>query len=123
METSRIKAATAKKKRAIRVRSKLIGTSDRPRMCVVKSNQHIYVQLIDDTKGYTLASASTDAKELRNTEFARKSKAAARVVGESIAKKAKELGITSAVFDRGPFKYHGLLAELAGAAREQGLAL
>ncbi len=123
METSRVKAAKAKIKRALRVRSKLMGTEQRPRMSVIRTNKHIYVQLIDDRKGHTLASASTDAKELRETEFAKKSKPAARVIGEMIAKKAKAMGIDTVVFDRGSFKYHGLLAELADAAREQGLAL
>lgn len=121
MENSRIRSAELKKKRALRVRSKIYGTVERPRMCVVKSNKHVSVQLIDDARGMTLAHASTDTKELRSTEWNRKNKASARVVGEMIAKKAKALGIQAVIFDRGSAKYHGVLAELANAVREQGL--
>ncbi len=122
METSRIKKAKLKVKRAVRVRSKLIGTAERPRMSVVKSNKHITVQLIDDIIGVTMASASTLSKDLKTTESHKKSKASARVLGELIAKKAHALGIQTVIFDRGSSKYHGILAELANAAREQGLS-
>ncbi len=123
MENSRIKAAQMKVKRALRVRSKIEGTPERPRLSVQKTNKHVSVQLIDDIHGTTLAHASTDSKELRTTEFNKKSKASARVIGEMIAKKAKALGIQSVLFDRGASKYHGILAELANAVREQGLHL
>ncbi len=121
MESSTLKANVAKHKRALRVRKQIRGSAQRPRLTVVKSNKHIYAQLIDDTQGVTLASMSTVTKELRDTENAKKSKASARVIGEKIAEKAKALGIEEVVFDRGPFKYHGILAELADSARASGL--
>lgn len=108
-------------KRKMRVRKTLRGSSGKPRLCVMKSNKHIQVQLIDDDKGITLASVSTYSKEFKNTEFGKKSKASAKVLGEKIAGKAIELGCKEIVFDRGPFKYHGVLAELANGAREAGL--
>ncbi len=123
METSRVKSAKLKVKRAIRVRSKITGTSERPRMSVIKSNKHISVQLIDDINGVTLAHASTISKEMKTTEFNKKNKASARVIGEMIAKKAQALGIQAVIFDRGASRYHGVLAELANAARAQGLHL
>ena len=98
-----------------RIRAKISGTSDRPRMSVFRSLQYISVQLIDDTTGKTLVASST--KELKakpNTEGAKK-------LGEAIAKKAKEKKITSVVFDRNSYKYHGRMKELADAARESGL--
>lgn len=104
-------------RRTLRVRSKLRGTAEKPRMCVVKSNQHLYVQLIDDVHGRTLAAAQTAGKKAG----ARKSKEAAKVIGDAIAEKASALGIKEAIFDRGPSKYHGILAELAEAARARGL--
>jgi large subunit ribosomal protein L18 len=109
------------KKRALRVRKHLNGTPQKPRLCVVKSNNHIQVQIIDDTNGVTLGSTATFAKEFRNTEFVKKNKISARKLGERIAEIAKEKNITEVIFDRGPFKYHGILAELADAARAGGL--
>ncbi len=108
-------------KRALRVRQRLRGTDAKPRLCVVKSNCHIQAQLIDDERGITLGSIATFAKELRDTEFNRKNKASARKLGERIAEIAKSKNIKEVVFDRGPFKYHGILAELADAARAGGL--
>jgi large subunit ribosomal protein L18 len=108
-------------KRALRVRQQLRGTSAKPRLCVVKSNCHIQAQLIDDEKRMTIGSTATFAKEFRNTEFNRKNKASARKLGEQIAEIAKNKNIKEVVFDRGPFKYHGVLAELADAARAGGL--
>ncbi|MGK5595207.1 MAG: 50S ribosomal protein L18 [Parachlamydiaceae bacterium] len=110
-----------RQRRKVRVRKALRGTSVKPRLCVIKSNKHIQAQLIDDEKGVTLASVATYSKEFRNTDFGRKSKASAKVLGEKIASKAIELGCSEIVFDRGPFKYHGVLAELANGAREAGL--
>ncbi len=110
-----------KKKRAQRVRKHLRGSAAKPRLSVVKSNKHIRAQLIDDQKGVTLTSASTLSKSLQGTEFNKKNKASARKIGELIAEAAKKQNIKEVVFDRGPFKYHGILAELAGAARENGL--
>nr|SDA08629.1 50S ribosomal protein L18 [Chlamydiales bacterium PN] len=121
MESSVVKAQIAKQKRAIRVRKQIRGSAQRPRLCVVKSNKHVYAQLIDDVQGVTLANMATTAKELRSTEHCKKSKPAARLVGEKIAEKAKALGIEEVIFDRGSFKYHGILAELADGARAAGL--
>lgn len=110
-----------REKRALRVRKHLRGSSEKPRLSVVKSNLHIQVQIIDDETGKTLASTSTYSKEFRNTEFNKKNKASARKLGEQIAEIAKSKNIKEVVFDRGPFKYHGILAELANAARSNGL--
>lgn len=107
--------------RTFRVRKRLHGTGIKPRLNVVKSNSHIQAQLIDDETGTTIGCASTFSKELRETEFNRKNKASARKIGEQIAEIAKSKNIKEVVFDRGPFKYHGILAELANAAREKGL--
>jgi large subunit ribosomal protein L18 len=121
MRNTIIKEHVRQKKRAWRVRKRLHGTGSKPRLCVVKSNKHIQAQLIDDEAGFTLGTASTFSKEHRGTEFARKNKASARKLGEIIAAIAKEKNIKEVVFDRGPFKYHGILAELADAARSGGL--
>ena len=110
-----------RRKRAMRVRRKLHGTTSRPRMTVVKSNTHLSVQLIDDDAGKTMAGMATYGKELRGTEFAKKSRKAARKLGERIAEMAQEKNISEVIFDRGGFKYHGVLAELADAARAGGL--
>ena len=108
-------------KRTKRVRKALKGTAQRPRMCVVKSNKHIHVQLIDDESAHTLGMAATFAKEFKDTEFSKKNKESAKQLGKHIAEIAKKQNITEVIFDRGPFKYHGILAELANAAREAGL--
>lgn len=108
-------------RRALRVRKSLHGTSSKPRLSVYKSNCHIQAQLIDDDAGVTLGSVSTFSKQFRNTEFAKKNKASARKLGQAIADIAKSKSVKEVVFDRGPFKYHGVLAELANAAREGGL--
>jgi large subunit ribosomal protein L18 len=121
MESSVVKSKKLKIRRAMRVRQHVRGTASKPRMCVVKTNKHIQVQLIDDDKGVTLASLSTHSKELRTSEFCKKNKTSAKAIGEKIAEKAKELGVNEIVFDRGPFRYHGILAELADAARATGL--
>ena len=105
----------------MRVRKKLRGTSDKPRLCVIKSNKHIHVQLIDDEAGRTIGTAATFSKEFQNTEFSKKNKASAAKLGETIAEIAKKNDVTQVVFDRGPFKYHGILAALADSARAAGL--
>lgn len=109
------------RKRALRVRKHLRGTSSKPRLCVVKSNCHIQAQLIDDESGHTLGGISTFSKEFRKTDFCKKNKASARKIGEAIAEIAKSKSIKEVVFDRGASKYHGILAELADAARAGGL--
>lgn len=121
MRNAAIRKQTLRQKRAWRVRKKLEGTSSKPRLCVVKSNLHIQAHLIDDQSGKTIGGTATYAKEFRNTEFNRKNKESARKIGERIAEIAKEQNIKEVVFDRGPFKYHGILAELANAARAAGL--
>ncbi|QEM67940.1 50S ribosomal protein L18 [Geobacter sp. FeAm09] len=107
-------------KRQVRVRKKIQGTSERPRLNVFKSARHIYAQLIDDTKGVTLAACSTltsDSAELAYTGNV----AAATYVGKEIARLAIEKGISSVVFDRNGFLYHGRIKALADGAREAGL--
>lgn len=121
MRNTVIKNSELKRKRAQRVRKHIHGNSNRPRLCVVKTNQHIHVQLIDDDAGVTLGHISTFSKEFRNTEFNRRNKTSAKKLGERIAEIAKEKNIKEVIFDRGPFKFHGVLAELANAAREAGL--
>ncbi|MEC7839667.1 MAG: 50S ribosomal protein L18 [Chlamydiota bacterium] len=121
MNRSQHKAHKKKVARAIRVRKKIRGTSLKPRLCVVKSNKHIEVQLINDEEGVTIGSTSTFAKEFRNTEFSKKCKKTASKLGERIAEIANESNIKEVVFDRGPHKYHGILAELAASARSNGL--
>lgn len=121
MRNNIIRKELVRKKRAMRIRKRLRGTAARPRLCVIKSNQHIQAQLIDDDAGITLGTISTFAKEFRNTEFSRKNKVSARKIGERIAEIAKDKNIKEIIFDRGPFKYHGILAELADAARAAGL--
>lgn len=110
-----------REKKHLKLRSRFSGTAERPRLSVYRSNKHIYAQLIDDDAQYTLAAASTvqaDIKaELENTDDT----AAAEAVGRAIAEKAKALGITEVVFDRGGYVYHGKVAALAEAAREAGL--
>lgn len=121
MEQSNTKSANARRRRALRVRQHVRGSLQKPRMCVVKTNKHIQVQIINDDEGKTVASISTASKEMRSSPNCKKNKACARILGEKIAEKAKTLGIEQVVFDRGPFKYHGILAELADAARANGL--
>ena len=105
-------------RRHIRVRRKISGTADRPRLCVYRSNANIYAQIIDDVAGNTLVSASTLDKEVK-TKHANKD--AAKEVGTLIAKRATEKNIKSVVFDRSGYIYHGVVKELAEAAREGGL--
>ncbi len=107
-----------REKRRKRVRRKIAGTAERPRLSVYRSNVNIYAQLIDDDAAQTLAAA--DSREVGEAE---NRKDAARKVGELIARKAKEAGIEVAVFDRGGNKYHGRIAALAEGAREGGLKL
>ncbi|WP_188456394.1 50S ribosomal protein L18 [Virgibacillus oceani] len=108
-----------RKKRHVRVRKNLFGTEQRPRLNVYRSNKHIYVQLIDDIKGVTLASASTKDNELKVEASGNVD--AAKQVGELIAKRAQDKGYKSIVFDRGGYLYHGRVKALADAAREAGL--
>lgn len=105
-------------RRHIRVRRKISGTAERPRLCVYRSNTNIYAQVIDDVAGKTLVSASTLDKEVKTKKANKK---AAKEVGSLIAKRAKAAKISNVVFDRGGYIYHGVVKELAEAAREGGL--
>lgn len=105
-------------RRHIRVRRKISGTAERPRLCVYRSNKNLFVQVIDDVNQVTLAQASTLDKEVK-TKHANKE--AAKEVGALIAKRAMEKNITTVVYDRGGYVYHGVVKELAEAAREAGL--
>lgn len=112
--------AKIRRKVHLRVRSKISGTADRPRLCVFRSLKHTYVQLIDDGQGKVLASASTlklEGKRLSNGS----NLGAAQVVGKSIAEIAKKLGVEKVVFDRNGYVYHGRVKMLAESAREAGL--
>jgi len=104
-----------------RVRRKIAGTTQRPRLCVFRSSNNIYAQIIDDTNRVTLAAASSLEAEVKGAVNHTGNKEAARKVGELIAKKAVEKGITEVVFDRGGYLYHGRIQELAEGAREAGL--
>ena len=105
-----------------RVRKKISGTPDRPRLCVFRSNKHIYAQIIDDVQGRTLVSASTLQADVKSGLEYTDDIAAAAKVGEVIGKKAVAAGISEVVFDRGGFIYHGKIQALADAAREAGLS-
>ena len=109
----------SRKKRHARVRSKITGTAERPRLNVFRSNKYIYAQLIDDTNGVTLVSASSMEKDFTG-ESTGNLEAAAKI-GETIAKRATEQGLNSIIFDRGGYLYHGRIKALAEAARENGL--
>lgn len=121
MRNTTVEQAIKRRKRAMRVRKKFFGTSTKPRLCVVKTNKHIQVQLIDDEAGKTLGATATFAKEFCNTEYSKKNKASAAKLGEHIAQVAQKLNVAEVIFDRGPFKYHGILAALADSARSAGL--
>jgi large subunit ribosomal protein L18 len=105
-----------RERRHRRVRKRVVGTPERPRLAVFRSNRHIYAQVIDDTAGRTLAAAST----LKDTE-GEDPKARAKAVGVALANKAKEAGVTQVAFDRGGFLYHGRIQAVAEGAREGGL--
>ena len=110
--------AVSKRRRAIRIRKKISGTAARPRMVVTRSTRHVFVQVVDDTKGHTLASASSMEADVRG---AGDKTAQSRKVGELVASRAKAAGVEAVVFDRGGSKYTGRVAALADGAREGGL--
>ena len=114
------KKVVARQKRVKRIRKKITGTADRPRLRVFKSSRHIYAQIIDDTTGNTLAASSTLQSEIAGADLKGKT-AEANKVGLFIAEKAKAKGIESVVFDRGGFIYHGRIKALSEGAREGGL--
>ena len=124
--TGRVGPRTATKTRArvrrhLRVRKKVVGSATRPRLVVNRSARHILVQIVDDTLGQTLASASTMDPTIRSATGDKTAKA--KLVGALIAERAKTAGIDAVVFDRGGYKYHGRIAALADSAREAGLTL
>jgi large subunit ribosomal protein L18 len=113
--------SAARIRRHVRLRKKIVGTEQRPRLVVTRSARHVFVQVVDDSKGHTLASASTMEAELRSLGADKSAKA--RKVGELIAKRAKDAGVSDVVFDRGGSKYAGRVAAIADGAREGGLNL
>ncbi len=112
-------AARLKRKR--RIRKKLSGTGERPRLSVFRSARHIYVQIVDDSQGRTLAAASTLSPEIKGKAAGQKKTEVAKEVGRLLAVKAKEKGITAVVFDRNGFLYHGRVKAVAESCRENGL--
>ena len=124
--TGRVGPRTAAKTRArirrhLRVRKKVTGDAMRPRLVVNRSAKHIFVQVVDDTVGRTLVSASTMDESIRTAEGDKTAKA--KLVGALVAERAKNAGISAVVFDRGGYQYHGRVAALADSARESGLTL
>ena len=117
----RISTRSARERRHARVRKTVSGTPERPRLNVYRSLDNIYAQVIDDTKGVTLASASTMDKELRGDLDGFKKMDAAKRVGAAVAERAKAAGVSAVVFDRGGYRYHGRVKALAEGAREGGL--
>ncbi|WP_422933901.1 50S ribosomal protein L18 [Sinomonas sp. P47F7] len=116
------KSRTASRsRRHIRLRKRVVGSAERPRLVVTRSSRHVFVQVVDDVKGITVASASTLEDDLRAFEGDKTAKA--KRVGELIAERAKAAGVEAVVFDRGGNKYHGRVAAIADGAREGGLAL
>jgi large subunit ribosomal protein L18 len=117
-----MKRRQARQKRQVRVRRKVRGTAERPRLCVFRSANHIYAQIIEDTTGTTLVAASTMSPDVNEGLSGTGNVAAAKAVGEAIAKKALAKDIKQVVFDRNGFLYHGRVKSLADAAREAGLS-
>lgn len=113
--------SAARKRRHTRLRKKVVGTELRPRLVVTRSSRHVFVQVIDDSKGHTVASASTMEADLRTFEGDKSAKA--RKIGELVAERAKAAGIEEVVFDRGGNRYAGRVAAIADGAREGGLNL
>jgi large subunit ribosomal protein L18 len=116
-----VTAQEQRKRRHRRLRKKVSGTAERPRLCVFRSNTHIYAQLIDDVRGHTMIAASTKDREAGSSMQEKQKTEQAQAVGKLIAERALQAGITRVVFDRGGFKYHGRVKALADAAREAGL--
>lgn len=114
-------ADAARKRRHLRVRKRIVGTAERPRLVVTRSTRHMVAQVVDDAAGRTLASASTLEADLRGLDGDKTAKA--RKVGELVAERAKAAGVASVVFDRGGNRYHGRVAAVADGAREGGLSL
>lgn len=116
-----VKSQQARERRHIRLRKKVMGTNARPRLNVFRSDKHIYAQVIDDTTGHTLASASDIDVGLKAEGEGTTKSDRAKLVGKAIAQRAIEVGVKQVVFDRGGYRYHGRVKALADAAREAGL--
>jgi len=121
MENSHLKREKVRRARKLRVSKHVRGCALRPRLAVYRTNKNISAQIIDDESRETLVSLGTLSKEIKNTEHGKKSKASARALGEKLGKLALEKKIERVIFDRGRYKYHGLIAELAEGARSVGL--
>jgi large subunit ribosomal protein L18 len=115
------KTAAGRVRRHLRVRKKVTGSASTPRLVVNRSSRHMFAQIVDDSKGHTLAQASTLESTIRDAEGDKTAKA--RKVGELLADRAKQAGISAVVFDRGGYRYHGRIAAVADGAREAGLRL
>jgi large subunit ribosomal protein L18 len=113
--------SAARDRRHTRLRKKVVGTAEKPRLVVTRSARHVFVQVVDDQRGHTVASASTMEPDFRS--FAGDKTAKARKIGEVIAERAKKAGVSSVVFDRGGNRYAGRVAAIADGARESGLEL
>jgi len=111
----------ARHRRHARVRARLKGTATKPRLCVFRSLNHIYAQVIDDSRGYTLASASTLEPEIKSAADGKAKTAVSELAGSLVARRALSQGIEQVAFDRGGYKYHGRVKALAEAARREGL--
>jgi large subunit ribosomal protein L18 len=118
---AKINTRDARKNRHARVRQKVSGTESRPRLCVFRSLSHIYAQVIDDSKGHTIVSASTLDTEIKENTKGKNKSGEAELVGSLLAKRAVDKGISQVAFDRGGFKYQGRVKALAEAARQGGL--
>ena len=114
-------AHAARLRRHLRVRKRVHGTGDKPRLCVYRSLTHIYAQVIDDERGHTIAAASDVDADARGEVKGKRKSDVAKVVGELIGKRAKEQGVSTVVFDRGGYQFHGRVKALATGAREAGL--
>ena len=121
---SKYSSVQLRKRRHQRLRQKVKGTAERPRLCINRSLRHIHAQLIDDVAGVTVASANTLQKEMASQiQGAKGNRAAAKVIGENLARIAVERGVESAVFDRNGYLYHGVVQEFADAVRAGGLKI
>ena len=118
---SKVDRKEARLKRHMRIRRRMNGSTDRPRLCIYRSNKHIYAQIVDDTQAHTLVAASSLDSELTDKLKKTWNKDSAEAVGELVAKRAIKKGIQSVIFDRGGYIYHGRVAAVAEAARKSGL--
>lgn len=121
MAVKQIDREGARLKRKMRIRKKVHGTPERPRLTVFRSDKHIYAQVVDDTRGVTLAAASTLSPDFKEQEKPKGKVESAKLVGQLIARKAQANGVAKVVFDRNGYMYHGRIKALADSAREAGL--